>query len=191
MTGIAFPPEHAQTLEQLRDIYVPMPDAGFGISRDYSATGLLILLVAIAWWLIHRHLTQSPRRIALKELNKIQRVHRDRHDTRQTLSQTSALLRRLAIVLYRPGHVAGLTGEEWLTFLDDVSGGTFFTKGEGRALGTGAFVETPPTLESEAFFIGVRHWLQRAESPSRTWRDKLLRPPKGLPPLYRSSHGQT
>ena len=183
-TDTARSPELNAALEQLRDIYVPAPETGFGISGDYSSWLVLGLLGLVLAWLIRRHVILSPRLIALKELNDIRRAHVNATTSRQTLVRASALIRRLALSLYPPEQVAGLTGELWLAFLDETSKSTFFIDGEGRVLGIGAFAETTPALEPDAFFIGVERWIRTAATPHRSWRDRLLRPAQGLPTLY-------
>jgi len=182
-------PALQSVLPELRDIYIPAPEAGFGISQDYGATLSVLVLGLVLAWLFRRHVLQSPRHIALKELNGIRRSHIGTKTTQRTLTEANALIRRLALALYPPQDVAGLTGKPWLAFLDRTGKSTFFVEGEGRALESGSFTRTVPEIDTIAFFVGLEHWVRAADAPHRRWRDKILRPVQGLPTLYPRSQG--
>jgi len=67
---------------------------------------------------------------ALNLLNDINNVD----DDKQAIIKLSILLRRTAMSLYGREHVAGLTGAQWLSFLDAKGQTTDFSSGSGKVL---------------------------------------------------------
>jgi hypothetical protein len=123
----------------LRDIHLP-PDPSWWPPAPGWWLLLAIALVLLAWILIRlgRQLRQRRwRHGVLAELERIAQRHRGAPDTARLLADISNLLRR-ASRLVDPAAVA-LLGEEWLRFLDTVTGNTQFTTGVGRVLLEGPY----------------------------------------------------
>jgi len=118
----------------LRDIHLPPPPGWWP-----PAPGWWVLLaitisagLGLLWWRRRAHRRRSAVAQARLELARL----RVDSTTAPALlaAELSTLLRRVCISLYPRQQVAGLTGDGWLRFLDEVGGGREFCHGPGRAL---------------------------------------------------------
>lgn len=60
-------------------------------------------------------------------------------------SQIAAVLRRTALAAYPRSDVAGLSGDDWLAFLDRSAGMSEFTEGAGRGVATAPYSDVGVT----------------------------------------------
>ncbi len=118
----------------LRDIHLPEPVGwwppapGWWLLLGFALTG------AAAWaWRAWRRRTRV-RRAALAELKRIERDYAAEGDVARLAQELSTLMRRAAITVEERRRVAGLTGEEWLAWLDRGLDGRPFSEGPGRCL---------------------------------------------------------
>ena len=115
--------------------------------------GLLLVTLGVVWW-YHRRF--ALRRAALTELRELVRLEPD--DTRLSAG-VNQLLRRVALASFPRSHVAGLSGEAWLQFLDSSSRDRGFSHGPGQVLATGPFA--PACILDRAALIDLaRRWIQ-------------------------------
>jgi hypothetical protein len=122
----------------LRDLHLPPPidwwplAPGWWILVSVVLLGLLYMLRrAYRAWRANR-----PRRIALRELQKVNVNYQRGADAIWLSQQLSQLLRR-AMLAYAPrSEVGGLAGQRWLEWLDRGLDGKPFTAGPGRLLET-------------------------------------------------------
>ena len=128
-------------LSGLRDWHLPDP-----VSWWPPAPGwwLLAGLLLAGVWFASRWWRRWPRqgagtRLALRELAGLNAALVTDGDARRFVAGVSQLLRRLALVRFPREQVAGLSGSDWLTFLDATGGGTGFTQGPGRILTESAY----------------------------------------------------
>jgi len=123
----------------LRDIHLPNdiswwpPAVGWWI-----VTGLLLLLIALVVWLYRRYQGHRLQREALQALNSIQDQFDNERDEQRLIQSLSVWLRRVCISYYPAAEVAGLTGIDWLQFLDknlsETSSPQAFSEGVGRLI---------------------------------------------------------
>lgn len=150
----------------LRDIHWPDPVGFWPLAPGWWLIGLMVLLATVvgAVWL--RHQARSITRLARMELTLLER----RHDLAPTerCRRLSCLLRRVCLSLYPRETVAGLSGEAWLTFLDQCFDKPRFSVGTGRQL-----LEAPynrhaslTTGDIDSLFKLSRDWLKL--QPRRT-----------------------
>lgn len=126
----------------LRDIHLPPPVAWWPPAPAWWLLALAVIaaVVACAWWWRYRRRAPaaSERALLVAEIwrrwHDIQAVHRSAPNNLALVRELSELLRRVAVSLHPRHDVAGLTGEAWLEFLDDVLGGDKFRRGPGRLL---------------------------------------------------------
>lgn len=148
------------TLLDLKDIHEPEaigwwpPAIGWWI----LAIAIPLLIIFLVW--LYKRLT---RKTAVKTANKIlaQIKHDAMQDNLQKLSNLSVLIRRVAISVSPRADVAGLTGRQWLEFLDRSVKGMPFSEGVGQLLADAPYRKTPPTeLEISQLIELCEDWLK-------------------------------
>lgn len=129
-------PGAADPLAALRDWHLPEPVSWWPPAPGWWLLVGLVLLIgslSLRAWRRWRHRT-APARLALVELQGLKAALVSGAEERPLVSALSALLRRLALARYPRVQVAGLTGPDWLDFLDRTGGAGAFTRGPGRLL---------------------------------------------------------
>jgi hypothetical protein len=126
----------ADTLAQLRAYRQPDPVAWWPPAPGWWVLCVLLLLLAsaAALWARRRRLLTASSRQAQRELNHLRRQFERDGDTAGFVRRVSALLRRYALAKWPSQDIAGLTGSEWLAFLDARGGNGDFMHGVGRHL---------------------------------------------------------
>lgn len=117
----------------------------------------LALLIALAFLLRailrHRH-ANAYRRAGLAALS----------EAGDDPAQIATILRRTALAGFPRVEVAGLTGDDWLEFLDRTAPGDGFSKGPGRLLSKAPYQSVPadPRLATLA-----QNWIRKHHRPER------------------------
>lgn len=144
----------------LKDIHAPEtigwwpPAIGWWI----LAVTIPLLIIFLVW--LYKRLT---RKTALKTARRIlAEIKQDaKRDNLSVMSDLSVLLRRVAISVSPRAKSAGLTGRQWLEFLDSSVKGAPFTEGVGQLLTDGPYRLTPPTeLEISQLIDLCENWLK-------------------------------
>lgn len=120
----------------LRDLHLPDPVGWWPLAPGWWV--LITLAVAGIVYLLYRQYRRwrhnRLRRIALSELSRVYNNYRQGTDALTLAKDISELLRR-AMLAYSPrAEVAGLTGEQWLAWLDRGLDDQPFTTGVGRKI---------------------------------------------------------
>jgi hypothetical protein len=149
-------------LAGLRGYHLPEPVSWWPPAPGWWVLALLVLVLAAALGLgfARRYRRGRPSRIARQELAALRAAYQRDGDAAALSRGLSRLLRRVALSRFPRRRVAGLTGEDWLAFLDEQGGGGRFHDGPGRLL-----VEAPyrpaPELPADALTDLVREWVRR------------------------------
>jgi Domain of unknown function (DUF4381) len=139
-------------LDKLHDFYQPPPPAWIpqtiGWYELFAIAGLLIL-----WLIIHsvrRWYANAYRREALRELE----VARP--------EEFSALLKRTALSVWPREKVASLSGEAWLTFLNQTATGELFRESPSNRVEEPAFRGMPLSGgDQQALRTATAEWIRR------------------------------
>lgn len=126
----------------LRDLHLPDAIGWWPLAYGWWVLiGFVICYFAyLLWRAWRRWRANRPRRIALRQLTQVQAAYRGGVDAVSLSKQLSQLLRR-AMLAYAPrDEVAGLTGQQWLEWLDRGMEGQPFTSGPGRMIGSLPYV---------------------------------------------------
>lgn len=132
-------------LAELRGYHPPDPVSWWPPAPGWWLLALLIvgLLIWVTVWALgarrRRRLARAAPRAALDELAALRAAHARDGDAAAFACGLSRLLRRFALARYPRRAVAGLSGEDWLAFLDAHGGGGRFQAGPGRALLTAPY----------------------------------------------------
>jgi len=120
----------------LRDLHLPDAIGWWPLAPGWWVVLAIVsaALGYLAWRLYKRWLFNAPRRYALRELARFEAEYLE-HGNPVTLGkQLSELLRR-GMLAYAPREeVAGLTGEEWLVWLDEGMPLPYFHTEGGKSL---------------------------------------------------------
>jgi hypothetical protein len=148
------------TLLDLKDIHEPEAIGWWppAIGWWLLAIAIPLLVVLLVW--LYKRLT---RKTAIKTAGKIlAQIKQDTdQDNHQKLSDLSVLIRRVAISVSPREKTAGLTGRQWLAFLDRSVTGMPFSEGVGRLLVDGPYRNTQPTeLEISQLITLCEDWLK-------------------------------
>ena len=147
-------------LTQLRDIHLPE-----AISAWPPAPGwwlLLILIVALLATLIiywRNHIQRNRyRKYALQQLATL-----EQQNPVDYLQQLNRLLKQTAIaaIAAKPSFdIAGLSGQQWLAFLDTSDNSTDFSQGAAKALLDGPYAPTVTDLNITELEKVAEQWIK-------------------------------
>ncbi len=131
----------------LRDIHLPEAVGWWPPALGWWLLSILLVIsFGLAFWIFKRISQWTATKVAKKLLLQIKQDRQ--RDSSEKLRDLSALLRRVAISKTGRKECAGLTGRQWLEFLDRSVKGTPFTGGVGQLLADAPYQKNPPT-ESE------------------------------------------
>ena len=159
-------------LSKLHDIVVPPPVSWWPPAPGwYGLAGLLIGLATwLAWRGVSRRRAGAFRRAALRELDGLRSRMKIPAQRMEALRQLPCLLKRTALAAWPREEVAGLSGKEWLAFLDRSSGMNDFTEGGGRILldlayGRSSSLEILTDEEIRALTGLAGRWIENCRVP--------------------------
>jgi cbb3-type cytochrome oxidase subunit 3 len=143
----------------LRDIHLPEAIGWWPPALGWWLLAVLIpLLLGFIYWLYRR----ITRKTAIKAAKKLLlQIKQDQQlDSEQKLKDLSALIRRVAISTTARTDCAGLTGQQWLEYLDRSVKGSPFREGVGRLLANAPYQKTAPTEQEVSQLISLcENWL--------------------------------
>ena len=148
-------------LAELRGYHPPDPVSWWPPAPGWWLLALLIvgLLIWVTVWALgawrRRRLARAAPRAALDELAALRAAHARDGDATAFARGLSRLLRRFALARYPRRAVAGLSGEDWLAFLDAHGGGGRFQAGPGRELLTAPYRPAKGPTRGEAASSGA------------------------------------
>lgn len=123
----------------LRDIHLPEP-----VSWWPPAIGWWLLLALVCacitgialWRRRAAKLRAAPTTLARAELARMRAVWAENRNHEWLLAEASTWLRRAGMSMTSRRRAAGLTGPQWLKFLDELAGEEVFSGPEGALLAT-------------------------------------------------------
>lgn len=139
-------PQTNDPLAQLRDIHLPQPVSLWPPAPGWWIVALALVLtlaVLLYCWLRHRR-NNRYRRLALQELGQLSKT---RDYSADTLRHLNSLLKRTLRAAPQAPAAAGLSGSEWLRFLDSSGNTREFSDGPGQLLVSAPYA--PQSLSQE------------------------------------------
>ena len=152
----------ADPLTQLRGYHFPAPVSWWPPAPGWWVlAGLLLVLIAAGAWVpLRRRRRRAAARRAQEELQALRVALGSGGDAATFVRGLSRLLRRFALARFPRQEVAGLTGADWLAFLDANGGGGRFRDGPGRLL-TEAPYRPAGEIPAEELADLTRDWILR------------------------------
>lgn len=151
----------------LRDIHLPPPVSLWPPAPGWCGlVGLLLLVLAIRALFRYRdRRRRALPAVARREMAALRQAYREHGDPRRLAADMSVLLRRICISRFPRTHVAALTGNAWLDFLDAQLGGDRFRNGIGRVLVTAPY-GGDGNIDAEGLLGLCENWLRAVTSRS-------------------------
>lgn len=149
----------------LRDIHLPAAVGWWPPAPGWWLAPLTLLLLSVlAWWLYKRFRTRASwSRQARIEFRAIEQDYHQNQDDRKLIQGLSELIRRSAMSHLGRNGIAGLSGIDWLKFLDSVMGRKHFEGDYGQLLIEAAWrpeLNITPN-QAETLIRLTRDWLKR------------------------------
>jgi len=149
-------------LSQLADIHLPP-----AISQWPPAYGwwllvcslLIVIILGIRWLLIHRRKKQYKVE-ATSILANIKQQFQSDNDNLAALEAINSLLKQTCMTHYGRHETAGLSGDAWLSFLDNTGVTKDFSKGPGRSLTYTLYTPNPIAPIDELIEI-TKKWITK------------------------------
>jgi hypothetical protein len=120
----------------LRDLHLPEAVGWWPLAPGWwvllGIAAVVVLLLLRKAWIRWRE--DAARRVALRELTRVESAYRESPNPVLLATRLSELLRRTMLAYSPRKEVAGLTGPEWLAWLDRGLDEKPFTQGPGKTL---------------------------------------------------------
>ena len=147
-------------LNQLKDVHTPDAIGWWPPAPGWWMVAILLIgiVTALCYFLGKRHRHLAYKREAQTELERIQSHFQQQADAHTVLRDLSELLKRTCITRFGRDEVAGLSGEEWLQFLDKTGNTQQFSRGVGRVLVQEKY-SRHPEIDGSALIRLIQHWL--------------------------------
>ena len=160
-------PNAPDPLQELRDVHLPDPISWWPPAFGWwMILGALFVFVSLGLWARAYRQRTRPRRLALAQLQEVKQQFAAYSDEQQTMTLLSDLLRRVAIAVFPRSHVAGLSGQSWLQFLDQTGRTTQFSDGPGKSLLSGPYQSHGPASVADLIPL-IERWIQQVDMPAR------------------------
>ncbi len=146
----------------LRDIHLPDPVSWWPLAPGWWALMLLLVIVVLlTMYFIRRYRNHkiSALYLTIQELERIKTDFNINQDKSNLVKELSELIRRLSISIFPREESAGLTGEEWLKFLDQYSAKNEFNNGVGRVLIEAPYQADPEFNTNELIDL-ISSWIE-------------------------------
>lgn len=147
----------AGSLSNLNDIVLASPTSWWPLATGWYVIGVLLLMICIRlvyrYW--HRYRSNQYRRAALAELAII-----EAEQSIQALERVPALLKRTALHVWPRDQLAALSGQQWVSFLDQHCKAEPFKGRAGELLERLAYQPGELNItELQPLIDGVRLWI--------------------------------
>lgn len=149
-------------LQNLHDIIVPSPVPAWPPAPGWYvvAATVLVVIALLAAWVWRRHQRRAYRRAALAELQRI-----ETSESSQSVMAITELLKRTALVAYPRSAVAGLSGNDWWTFLDAHCSGSQFSEQLGAVVDASCFQSRQAgKTEVDALRRATERWINNHQA---------------------------
>ncbi len=160
-------PTSGDPLQELRDVHLPDPISLWPLAWGWwMVLGLVVFGVIVFMWIRSYRRRTHARRLALLELGIVQNHYRHNQDDQWAVGRLSEIVRRLALATFPRTEVAGLVGNAWLRFLDEVGQTNQFTQGVGSLLSVGPYQQQALVSATDLMSL-VEKWIQHVSPSSR------------------------
>ena len=155
----------------LRDIHLPPEISWWPPAPGWWLLLLGVFFLVVTIFAVRQHWNRRHfRRLALSQLQELQRQYDEQKNAQRLLKGLSRLLRQTSLLHFPRNDCAGLVGEDWLAFLDQRLAENSFSQGVGRLLADGPYLPKTAVIDAEALLSLCRNWLQQLPPAPRPQR---------------------
>lgn len=163
----------------IHDIHLPDPVSWWPLAFGWWLLMFLsvLALALTVWYFVNRN-RYKLRRAALSELNAQLQAYHKHYDVKRSARDLSVLMRRICISFFPPTKVAGLTGKDWLAFLDSNLSAKQNKSGHKFQSSVGEILTNMPyrqklaktDIDMEALFTLCDEWIHSLSTPEVPFR---------------------
>ncbi|MDH5766228.1 MAG: DUF4381 domain-containing protein [Gammaproteobacteria bacterium] len=119
----------------LRDIHLPDPVSWWPPAIGWWLLLITLIVVLFLFYKFRHMLNRKPlKKLVVAEFNTIRQAFNQHQDQTQLAQEISVLLRR-ACISYQPRHqAASLTGQQWIDYLNNMTGTPCFSQQHAEIL---------------------------------------------------------
>jgi len=147
----------------LHDIHLPEAVSLWPLAIGWWLLPLLIGAIAFGLYQFLKYKKQhreiAYRNIALIEFKKIRSQFTNDNNPQLMLRAISALLRRIALSYLPREHIASLTGEQWVSQLNNLGSETFFNEELTTLLARGPY-QAQKEFDSQQLLDACERWIE-------------------------------
>ena len=148
---------------QLHDIHIPGDPSIWPLAIGWwILIAITLLLLIYLFKKIRRQLKiKNQKKILREEYSQLEKKLENSPD-KNSIAEANILLRRFALAYYPGNNIASLTGNDWLSFLDQSGNTQEFSRGAGRIL-----IDAPyrsgqlENYNGEEFVPLIRNWVYK------------------------------
>jgi len=162
-------------LQQLKDIHLPQViNMWWPLAPGWYVVIALMFVIGIVITYIWRKYAQErfTARFAQAKLRDLQKLLLNNPDNINIAAEVSTLIRRTALCYFPREEIAGLSGSEWLNFLNRTGNTTEFTQAIGRLL-TDVPYQKNGVAELDSLFKLTNQWLAGITSAAKKDRKNV------------------
>ncbi len=135
--------------------------------KDFLATnqfgqafvfGFVFILLFLSY--MNYRKKHMDRRFAMQELNAIRDRYAQNLNNERFIYEINLLIRRIAVKNFSRQQVEGLTGQEWLEFLDATGETHEFSQGAGKVLAHGNYNNEANQLDTGSVYKITKKWIR-------------------------------
>lgn len=145
-------------LAQLKDIHEPSPVGWWPLAPGWYLLAICVIAILVLSIYLYKVRRNSIKRIAKHELDRIERDFAINHNEIDLIKNISQFLRRVMLTTDAE-YSASLTGNKWLSLLDEQSKAKVFESGPGRVI-VDAPYRQDIKINSEELLKATRQWMR-------------------------------
>lgn len=152
-----------ELLKDLRDIHEPEAIAFWPPAIGWWLLPIIIITLVIAfyWWWKHAK-TPDYKKLALQELKNVVTDFNIQKNKQKAAGEIALLIRKVMVAKFGNQKIAGMIGDEWLSYLDEISKTNSFTSGAGKIIVSVPYVkQIEPDLSVDELISATRKLLSR------------------------------
>lgn len=147
-----------ELLQQLKDISPPQSPGWLPLAPGWWFLLAILCLCITIWLILRQRRRQIYFRLANAQLDQLAIAYDSNRDKLNLVLELSRWLRQVALLAYPDRQIAGLTGADWLRFLEESMTCRGFTEGPGYIF-AGAVYATEVDVEAEKLLDLCLSWL--------------------------------